>query len=83
MVNPKVALPQKVLKTTVDKLVKDNIRKKKNKQEENDWKKQFEELKLLQKKAELSQRNQEVRIINASKVKESITHDKSPDHISA
>jgi hypothetical protein len=47
-------MPQKVLKTAVDKLVKENIRKKKTKQDETDWKKQFEELKMLQKKAELS-----------------------------
>jgi len=52
----------------VDKLIKENIRKNKNKLEEACIRKQQEEFRQKQRRAELSQRNQEVRMINASKI---------------
>jgi hypothetical protein len=55
-------------KQAVDKLIKQNIRKNQTKLEEDLLKKQHEEERKLQRKNELSQRNQEVRQLNASKV---------------
>jgi hypothetical protein len=55
-------------KKVVDKLIKDNIRKNKNKQDEEQVKKQLEQQRLQQRKADLTQRNQEVRMMNASKI---------------
>lgn len=52
----------------VDKLIKENLRKNKNKLEEESIKKQLEAVRLKKKRAELTQRNQEVRMINASKI---------------
>ena len=63
--------PVRKNKQNVDKLIKQNIRKNKSKMEDDMIKKQLEEYRQMQRKAELSQRNQEVRKINASKV---VTH---------
>lgn len=52
----------------VDKLIKENLKRNKNKEEEEVSKRFFEEYKQKMKKVELSQRNQEVRKINASKI---------------
>lgn len=58
----------KINKMAVDKLIKENLRKNKNKLEEESIKKQLEAVRLKKKRAELTQRNQEVRMINASKI---------------
>lgn len=60
----------------MDKLIKKNIRKNKNKLQEEYMKKEIEEMKQKQRKVELTQRNQEVRQINASKInnKGDLTH---------
>jgi len=52
----------------VDKLIKENIRRNKNKIEEAWREKEREEFRQTQRRAELSQRNREVRRINASKM---------------
>jgi hypothetical protein len=49
-------------------LIKENLKRNKNKEEEEVSKRFFEEYKQRMKKVELSQRNQEVRKINASKI---------------
>jgi len=52
----------------VDKLIKENLKRNKTKEEEEISKKYLEEFKQKLKKNELTQRNQQVRKINASKI---------------
>lgn len=55
-------------KLAVDKLIKQNIRNKKSQQDELFLKKQIEDERLKQRRADLSTRNQEVRKENASRI---------------
>jgi hypothetical protein len=52
----------------IDKLIKENLRKNKTKEEEEITRRYVEEFRNRQKKAELTQRNQQVRKINKSKI---------------
>ena len=58
----------KVFAKGVDQIIKENLKKSKHKEEEEVLKKYLEEFRQRKKKVELSQRNQEVRKINASKI---------------
>eukprot|EP00347_Sterkiella_histriomuscorum_P007962 403346899 len=58
----------KILLKGVDKLIKENLKKNKTKEEEEISKRYLEEFKQKLKKNELTQRNQQVRKINASKI---------------
>lgn len=58
----------KILLKGVDKLIKENLRKNKTKEEEEISRRYLEEFKQKLRKNELSQRNQQVRKINASKI---------------
>ena len=58
----------KLMLKGVDRLIKENLKKVKSKEDEQISKRKIEEFKQKIKKMELSQRNQQVRKINASKI---------------
>ena len=60
--------PQKFYVKGVDRIIKENLKRNKTKEEEEILKKYLEDYRQKQKRVELSQRNQEVRKINASKI---------------
>jgi hypothetical protein len=70
----------KIFLKGVDKLIKDNLKKNKTKEEEEISKRYMEEFKQKLKKVELTQRNQQVRKINASKIISNHQHKNSQIH---